>query len=169
MKTSFSISIMGSYTSENNCSCQWRRESTGHMYDISGLAWLASDGSPLFAVPMFLFGWALCNTSTGKLRTEFTSPIAKSTTPGLSDTTFFARCHRLLQYIFTYALFWQPRVNLSHKKQLPYHTIPFSWNNRSVEQSSYAMSVPLTLIYFFFFAKVTTLFLKWKRISLLSE
>ena len=29
---------------------------------------------------------------SGKLRTEFTSPIAKSTSPGLSDTTFFARC-----------------------------------------------------------------------------
>ena len=47
MKTSFSITIMGSYTSENNCSCQWRRESTGHMYDINGLAclsfwWLSS-------------------------------------------------------------------------------------------------------------------------------
>ena len=27
----------------------------------------------------------------GKLKTEFTSPIAKSTSPGLSDTTFFAR------------------------------------------------------------------------------
>ena len=27
----------------------------------------------------------------GKLRTEFTSPIAKSSSPGLSDTTFFAR------------------------------------------------------------------------------
>ena len=25
---------------------------------------LASDGSPLFAEPMFLFGWALCNAST---------------------------------------------------------------------------------------------------------
>ena len=29
--------------------------------------------------------------SSGKLTTEFTSPIAKSTIPGLSDTTFFAR------------------------------------------------------------------------------
>ena len=29
---------------------------------------------------------------SGKLITEFTSPIAKSTSPGLSDTTFFARC-----------------------------------------------------------------------------
>ena len=28
----------------------------------------------------------------GKLITEFTSPIAQSTSPGLSDTTFFARC-----------------------------------------------------------------------------
>ena len=27
---------------------------------------------------------------SGKLKTEFTSPIAKSTSPGLSDTTFFA-------------------------------------------------------------------------------
>ena len=29
IKTSFSLMIMGSYTSENNCSCQWRCESTG--------------------------------------------------------------------------------------------------------------------------------------------
>ena len=28
----------------------------------------------------------------GKLKTEFTSLIAKSTNPGLSDTTFFAHC-----------------------------------------------------------------------------
>ena len=31
---------------------------------------------------------------SGKLNTEFTSPIAKSTSPRLSDTTFFARCIR---------------------------------------------------------------------------
>ena len=31
---------------------------------------------------------------SGKLTTESTSPIAKSTSPGLSDTTFFARCIR---------------------------------------------------------------------------
>ena len=29
---------------------------------------------------------------SGKSRTGFTSPIAKSSSPGLSDTTFFARC-----------------------------------------------------------------------------
>ena len=32
----------------------------------------------------------------GKLRTEFTSPISKSTSSGLSDTTFFARCAPLV-------------------------------------------------------------------------
>ena len=31
----------------------------------------------------------------GKLKTEFTSPIAKSTSPGLSDSTFFAHCGSL--------------------------------------------------------------------------
>ena len=31
---------------------------------------------------------------SGQLTTESTSPIAKSTSPGLSDTTFFARCIR---------------------------------------------------------------------------
>ena len=34
----------------------------------------------------------------GKLITKFTSPIAKSTSPGLSDTTFFARCVRLTSF-----------------------------------------------------------------------
>ena len=29
---------------------------------------------------------------SGKLRTEFTSPVAKSTSNGLSDASFFARC-----------------------------------------------------------------------------
>ena len=31
----------------------------------------------------------------GKLKTELTRPIAKSTSLGLSDTTFFARCNHL--------------------------------------------------------------------------
>ena len=31
---------------------------------------------------------------SGKLITEFPSPIAKSSSPGLSDTTLFARCAR---------------------------------------------------------------------------
>ena len=32
---------------------------------------------------------------SGKLITEFTRPIAKSSSPGLSDTTFFACCARI--------------------------------------------------------------------------
>ena len=35
---------------------------------------------------------------SGKLRTKITSPIAKSTSPGLSDTTFFARCNFYVSY-----------------------------------------------------------------------
>ena len=42
-----------------------------------------------------MFWWAelishFFTCPSGKLRTEFTSPIGKSTGPGLSDTTFFA-------------------------------------------------------------------------------
>ncbi|CAH3022903.1 unnamed protein product, partial [Porites evermanni] len=41
----------------------------------------------------------LCNlNSSKKLRAKLTSPIAKSTNPGLSDTTFFARCLLLIFY-----------------------------------------------------------------------
>ena len=46
----------------------------------------------------FHSSWCYSNSSkditcpSGMLKTEFTSPIAKSTSPGLSDTTFFARC-----------------------------------------------------------------------------
>ena len=44
----FFLTIMGSYTSENNCSGQWRRKSTGHMYNINGLAWLSFLWLPFF-------------------------------------------------------------------------------------------------------------------------
>ena len=43
----------------------------------------------------FSESWILQNTSLAplcKLRTEFTSAVAKSTSPRLSDTTCFARC-----------------------------------------------------------------------------
>ena len=105
MKTSFSTTIMGSYTSENNCSGQWRRESTGHMYTtLMGLLDLASDGSPLFAEPMFLLGWALCNTSTYYMLTfwlSFVNYVLRGEFPLL---------HRLLQYIFTYPCFGYPEL-----------------------------------------------------------
>ena len=35
---------------------------------------------------------------SGKIKTEFTSPIAKSTCPRLSDTTFLARCNNLANH-----------------------------------------------------------------------
>ena len=45
---------------------------------------------------------------SGKLGTEFTSPIAKSTSPRLSDTTFFAHCCgsilSLVQIFFSFVL-----------------------------------------------------------------
>ena len=37
---------------------------------------------------------------SGKLRTKFTSPIAKSPSPGLSDMSFFPRCSENQQYIW---------------------------------------------------------------------
>ena len=37
----FFLTIMRSYTSENNCSGQWRCQSTGHIYKINRLAWLS--------------------------------------------------------------------------------------------------------------------------------
>ena len=92
-----------------------------------GLPDLASDGSPLFAEPMFLFGWALCNTSTYCMLTFWLSCV------NYALGGEFPLLHRLLQDIFTYALFWLPRVNLSLKNKLPYYTISFSWNKRLLE------------------------------------
>ena len=41
-----------------------------------------------------------CNLNSSKnFITEFTSPIAKPTSPGLSDTTFFARCVVQAKYL----------------------------------------------------------------------
>ena len=65
-----------------------------------------------FQIAPNIFGWAelisqffcrlnssKCSTCpSGKLRTEFTSPIAKSTSSRLSDTTFFAGWHGVIIY-----------------------------------------------------------------------
>ena len=56
--------------------------------------------------------WSCCNLNfpknftcpSGKLRTGFTIPIAKSTNPGLSDTTFFARWRHGLFLCFCFSL-----------------------------------------------------------------
>ena len=137
---------MGSCTSENNCSGQWRTESTGRMYDINGLAWLSfwrPTSDPLFAEPMFLFGWTLCNTSTYYMLTFSLSCV------NYALRGEFPFLHRLLQYIFTYALFWLPRVCLSHKKQLPYYTISFSWNKRLLEPKFLCDECSVNLYNFF--------------------
>ena len=84
---------------------------------LMGLPDLASDVSPLFAEPMFLFGWALCNTST-YCKVTFWLNCANYALRGK-----FPFLHRPLQYIFTYALFWLPRVNFSLKNLPPYCTI----------------------------------------------
>ena len=70
----------------------------------------------------------------------------------------FPLLHRLLQDIFTYALFWLPRVNLSLKNKLLYYTILFSWYKRLVEPKLLCDECSVNP-YNFFFAKVTTLFL----------
>ena len=154
---------MGSYTSENNCNGRRRRVCAGHICTtLTGLSDLASDGSPLFAEPTFLFGWVLCNTSASCMLTVWLSWV------NYALCGEFPLLHRLLQDISTYALFWLPRVCLSLKKQLPFYTISFFFDtNVCWNQNSYAMNVPLTFI--IFLAKVTTLFLKWKRISLLAN
>ena len=143
MKASFSTTIMGCYTSENNCSGQWRRESTGHMYDILGLPDLVSDGSPLFAEPMFLFGWALRNTS-----------VHVNLLTGLRELCSASLLHRPLQDIFTLALFWLPWINLSLQNLLPYcyYYFVFLKQQFTWAKVSYAMNVPL--IFIIFFAKV---------------
>ena len=48
--------------------------------------------SPKNVLMSRLISQFLCNLDSSQLITEFTSPIAKPTRPGLSDTTFFARC-----------------------------------------------------------------------------
>ena len=76
---------------------------------LMGLSDLASDGSPLFAEPMFLFGWALFNTSTYCMLIFWLSCV------NYALRGEFPLLHRLLQDIFTYALFWLPKVCLCLK------------------------------------------------------
>ena len=116
-----------------------------------GLPDLASDGSPLFAELMFLFGWELCNTSTYYMLTFSLSCV------NYALRGEFPFLHRLLQYIFTYALFWLPRVNFFLKNLPPYFTISFSWNKRLLEPKFLCDECSVNL--YNFFAKVTTLFL----------
>ena len=137
MKISFSITIIGSYTSENNC----RRESTGLLCDINGLAWLIYLlWFTSFAEPIFPFGWVLCNTSIYCMLTFW-----------LSCTNYgeFPLLHIPLQDIFTYALFWYSELICPLKTSFPIILSRSIETNVSWNQSSYAMTVPLTFIIFF--------------------
>ena len=62
-------------------------------------------------------------------------------------------------FLRIYALFWLLGVNLSLKNQLSYYTISFSWNKRLLKPKFLCEECSVNL-YNFFFAKVTTLFLK---------
>ena len=125
-----------------------------------GLPDIASYGSPLFAEPMFLFGCALCNTSTYCMLTLWLSCV------NYALHGEFPLLHRLLQDIFTYALFWLPRVCLSLKKQLPYYTISFSWNKHLLEPKLLCDECSVNL--YNFFCEWNNTFLKWTEQKLQS-
>ena len=141
----FFLTIMGSYTSEIIAAVMINEGAKvlDTVTTLMGLPDLASDGSPLFAEPMFLFGCALCNTSTYCMLTLWLSCV------NYALRGEFPLLHRLLQDIFTYALFWLPRVYLSLKKQLPYYTISFSWNKRLLEPKFLCDECSVNLYNFF--------------------
>ena len=146
MKISFSITIMGSYTSENNC----RRESTRLMCDINGLAWLIYLlWFTSFAEPIFPFGWVLCNTSIYCMLTFWLSCM-NSITPYTPTRYFY------IPTVFIVLCFGYSELICSLKTSFPIILFRSIETNVSWNQSSYAMTVPLTFI--IFFAKVTTLF-----------
>ena len=78
----------------------------------------------------------------GKLRTEFTGPIAKSTSPGLSDTTFFAHCWGIDVSPVKCSLWWGARragfiicrlalwQSLQHLR-VQLHLIMMSWEKKN--------------------------------------
>ena len=94
----FFLTIMGSYTSEIITAVMINEGAKvlDTVTTLMGLPDLASDGSPLFGEPMFLFGCALCNTSTYCMLTLWLSCVNHALRGE------FPLLHRLLQDIFTY-------------------------------------------------------------------
>ena len=85
------------------CSLNWNKpgvviETTRHSWGKLSSPDVSSTSPKSWWAVLISQFFCFSNSSTnitcpsGKLKTEFTSPIAKSTSPGLSDTTFFARC-----------------------------------------------------------------------------
>ena len=64
------------------------------------------------------------NLLVSKLRAEFTSQIAKSTSPGLSDTTFFAHCFFFIANSFKFQFYSSLTLDFSfcgiHQKHSKY-------------------------------------------------
>ena len=113
---------------------------------------LASDGSPLFAEPLFRFVSALCNTSTYCMLTFC-----------MSCVNFIMLCVRNFHYsIDSYKIFLHthcfgnPELIFPLKTCFPIVLFSFLETNVCWNQSSYAINVPLTFI-FFWGGKVTTL------------
>ena len=106
---------------------------------LMSLSDLASDGSPLFAQPMFLFGLALCKTSTYCMLTFWLSCVYVNYAPRGE----FPLLHR---YFYIRIVL----VNLSLKNQLPYYTISFSWNKRLLEPKFLCDECSINLYNFFY-------------------
>ena len=93
--------------------------------------------SPKIVLMSRLISQFFCNLNSsekftcpsGKLITEFTSPIAKSTIPGLSGTTFFVRCSHTIKCLLN-ELGWAGRENIwysvrpSDLEQIIFLTVP---------------------------------------------
>ena len=76
---------------------------------------------------------------SGKLKTEFTSPIAESTSPGLSDTTFFACCYGTHTYleILQKHIIWAKSI---HFLVTIWPWIPQNWQKRCFQGEYYAFA-----------------------------
>ena len=87
----------------------------GFTFSYLGKLQLACTGPKFTSTSPKTFWWAglitqfICHLNSsknftcpsGKLRTEFTSLIAKSTSPGLPDTTFFEHCYFMATWHLT--------------------------------------------------------------------
>ena len=109
---------------------------------LMGLPDIASDGSPLFAEPMFPFGWALCNTSTYcMLPSDWVAWIMLCVGNfhySIDSNKIFLHAH----------CFGYPEFVFPLKSSFPIILFRFLETNVCWNQSSYAMNVPLTFIIF---------------------
>ena len=103
---------------------------------------IASDGTPLLAEPMFLLGWALCNTSTYCVLTFWLSCVNYAL-----GGEFHHPIDSYKIFLHTHC-FGYPELIFPLKTSFPIKLFRFLETNVCWNQSSYAMKVPLTLIIF---------------------